>query len=93
MSESKPLPPAQSEGTGQVVGGLQVIRDGMSQREYLIRYGFAFDSDRDCEAARYLIGVIDVLRWDRSLLRARLDLGTANATPAPPDTPPEATNA
>ena len=38
------------------------VADGMSERERWIRKGFCFDSDRDCEAARYLIGVIDVIR-------------------------------
>jgi len=47
--------------------------EGMTERERLIRGGFCFDSDRDCEAAKYLIGVIDVIRQDRKLLRERLD--------------------
>jgi hypothetical protein len=47
----------------------QAIAEGMTARERLIREGFCFDSDRDCDAAKYLIGVIDTVRWDRSLLR------------------------
>lgn len=41
-------------------------------KERLIRQGFAFDSDRDCDATRYLIGVIDTVRWDRKLMRERI---------------------
>lgn len=55
------------------VEAVQSAKDGMSDREKLIREGFCFDSDRDCETARYLIGVIDVIRWDRSLLRAQVE--------------------
>jgi hypothetical protein len=47
----------------------EILTDGISAREKLIREGFCFDSDRDCEAAKYLIGVIDTIRWDRKLLR------------------------
>jgi hypothetical protein len=43
--------------------------EGMSDREKLIRDGFCVDSDRDCDAVRYLLGVIDTIRWDRRLLR------------------------
>ena len=50
----------------------ELDQEGMSNREKLIRDGFCFDSDRDCEAARYLIGVIDTVRWDRKLLRDRV---------------------
>lgn len=46
-----------------------VSRDGVSDREKLIREGFCFDSDRDCDAARYLLGVIDTIRGDRKRLR------------------------
>lgn len=46
---------------------------GMSDREKLIREGFCFDSDRDCDAARYLIGVIDTIRGDRNRLRQHFE--------------------
>lgn len=52
-------------------------REGMTDREKLIREGFCFDSDRDCEAARYLIGVIDVIRGDRKLSRDQADAAEA----------------
>lgn len=48
------------------------IVEGMSDRERLIRFGFAFDSDRDCDAAKYLLGVIDTIRFDRSRLRSEV---------------------
>lgn len=51
---------------------LRELIEGTTDRERLIREGFCFDSDRDCDAARYLIGVIDVVRWDRKLLRERI---------------------
>lgn len=34
----------------------------MTDREKLIRGGFCFDSDRDCQAARDLLGIIDAQR-------------------------------
>lgn len=45
------------------------VNEGMSEREIKIRKRFADDMDPDYDDARYLIGVIDVLRWDRQLLR------------------------
>lgn len=41
----------------------------MSAREKLIREGFRFDSERDAEAAWYLLGLIDVIRADRDRMR------------------------
>ncbi len=52
---------------------LTQCKDGMTDREKLIRGGFCFDSDRDADAARYLIGVIDVVRGDRDRLWAMRD--------------------
>lgn len=59
---------------------VEPMTEGISDREKLIRtYGFSFDSDRD--ACRYLLGVIDTLRWDRKLLRDRES--EREAKPAP----------
>ncbi len=45
------------------------IHEGMSEREMRIRKRFADDMDPDYDDARYLIGVIDVIREDRQRLR------------------------
>lgn len=50
----------------------QRAQDTMFGREKLIREGFCFDTDRDCEAALYLLGVIDVIRVDRDRMRDAL---------------------
>ena len=61
---------------------VEPMTEGISDREKLIRtYGFSFDSDRD--ACRYLLGVIDTLRWDRKLLRDRESEREAKPEPEP----------
>lgn len=47
----------------------RVSGEGMSEQERRIRAGFCFDSERDWDVAKYLIGIIDTLRRDRKLLR------------------------
>lgn len=42
------------------------------ERERLIREGFCFDSDRDCQAARDLIAEIDTLRVEGSTVDAAI---------------------
>ena len=62
--------------------------EGMSDHEKLIRDGFCFDSDRDCEAAKYLLGVIDAIRCDRNRLRKHFqrEQSADPATEAPTQT-------
>jgi hypothetical protein len=59
---------------------MSVITEGISEREKIIRKKFYAGAEPSYEDCQYLIGVIDTLRWDRRLLRDRLE-------PLCPDSP------